>query len=77
MHDPERFDLALGLDPNEVLSREAMVKPRRTIIDPAQRQESEFNILSRNIRKTLINELKNSRYLSLDGGSPAEIRTPV
>ena len=69
--------LALGLDPNEVLSREAMVKPHRTIIDPTQRQDSDFRILSKTIRKTLIDELKNSRYLSLDSGSPGEIRTPV
>ena len=67
----------LGLDPNEVLSREAMVKPHRTIIDPAQRNEADFRILSKTIRKTLIDELKSSRYLSLDGGSPGEIRTPV
>ena len=66
--------LALGLDPNEVLSREAMVKPHRTIIDPTQRQDSDFRILSKTIRKTLIDELKNSRYLSLDSGSPEPIR---
>ena len=65
--------LALGLDPNEVLSREAMVKPHRTIIDPTQRQDSDFRILSKTIRKTLIDELKNSRYLSLDSGSPEPI----
>ena len=69
--------LALGLDPNEVLSREAMFKPYRTIIDPDQRQESDFRILSKTIRKTLIDELKNSRYLSMDSGSPEEIRTLV
>ena len=69
--------LTLGLNPDEVLSREAMVKPHRTIIDSAQKQESDFNILSRNIRKTLLDELKSSRYLSMDSGSPAEIRTPV
>jgi len=69
--------LALGLDPNEVLSREAMVKPHRTIIDPTQRQDSDFRILSKTIRKTLIDELKSSRYLSMDSGSPGEIRTPV
>ncbi|MFA9436688.1 MAG: hypothetical protein ACEROO_06150, partial [Candidatus Bathyarchaeota archaeon] len=67
----------LGLNPNVVLTREAMVKPHRTIIDPTHRQESDFNILSKTIRKTLIDELKNSRYLSLDSGSPGEIRTPV
>lgn len=67
----------LGLNPDEVLSREAMVKPHRTIIDPAQKMESDFNILSRNIRKTLMDELKTSRYLSLERGSPEEIRTPV
>jgi len=42
--------MALGLDPNEVLSREAMVKPYRTVIDPAQREEAEFNLLSKTIR---------------------------
>ena len=67
----------LGLNPNEVLIREAMVKPHRTIIDPTQRQDSDFRILSKTIRKTLIDELKSSRYLSLDSGSPGEIRTPV
>lgn len=66
--------LALGLDPNEVLSREAMVKPHRTIIDPTQRQESDFRILSKTIRKTLIDELKNSIHLSLENGSPESIR---
>ncbi len=71
------FAETMGLNPNEVLSREAMVKPHRTIIDPTQRQESDFRILSKTIRKTLIDELKNSRYLSMDSGSPGEIRTPV
>ena len=53
-------------------SREAMVKPHRKIIDPTQRQESDFRILSKTIRKTLIDELKNSRYLSMDSGSPED-----
>ena len=69
--------MALGLDPNEVLSREAMVKPHRTIIDPMQRQEQDFTILSKTIRKTLFDELRGSRYLSMEQGSPGEIRTPV
>ncbi|NVM47017.1 MAG: hypothetical protein HWN79_19120 [Candidatus Lokiarchaeota archaeon] len=69
--------MALGLDPNEVLSREAMIKPHRTIIDPMQRQEQDFTILSKTIRKTLFDELRSSRYLSMEQGSPGEIRTPV
>ncbi|MFH0850572.1 MAG: hypothetical protein V1924_06510 [Candidatus Bathyarchaeota archaeon] len=69
--------MALGLDPSEVLSREAMLKPHRTIIDPTQRQEEEYTILSKTSRKTLLEELRSSRYLSMDSGSPAEIRTPV
>jgi len=68
------FAETMGLNPNEVLTREATVKPHRTIIDPYQRQESDFRILSKTIRKTLIDELKNSRYLSMDRGSPGEIR---
>jgi len=69
--------MALGLDPSEVLSREAMLKPHRTIIDPTQRQEEEYTILSKTIRKTLLEELRSSRYLSMDSGSPAETGAQV
>ncbi|MCW4048942.1 MAG: hypothetical protein NWE89_04315 [Candidatus Bathyarchaeota archaeon] len=69
--------MALGLDPNEVLSREAMVKPHRTIIGPSARQEQDYVILQKTIKKTLLEELRNSTYLSCDSGSPGEIRTPV
>ena len=69
--------MALGLDPNEVLSREALVKPHRTIIDPIQRQEQDYDLLSKTIRKTLLDELRNSRYLNREHGSPGEIRTLV
>ena len=64
--------LALGLDPNEVLSREALVKPHRTIIDPLQRDEYDFAILQKTIRKTLLNEIKSSIKLSKDNGSPGD-----
>lgn len=65
--------MALGLDPNEVLSREAMLKPHRTIIDPLQRQEQDYNILLKIIRETLFDELRSSRYLSMDRSSPVDI----
>ena len=62
--------MALGLDPNEVLSREAMIKPHRAIIDPMQRQEQDFNAPSKTVRETLLDEPRSSRHLRMEQGSP-------
>ena len=43
----------LGLKPDEVLIREAMVKPQRKIIDSAQIEASEYNLLSKKNLKNL------------------------
>ncbi len=49
------FAQSLGLDPNEVLSKEAMLKPNRTVIDPEQRKIEALNVA---VKQAIILELK-------------------
>ncbi len=69
--------IALGLDPDVILSKEALQKPHRTIIDGTYRTNDQTLILSKAIKKSIIEELKNSRNSYPEHGSPGEIRTPV
>lgn len=69
--------MSLGLDPDKILSREAMVKPHRTIIDPTGNHQSEMQVLSKAIKNSIIEEIKTSRNSGLEQSSPDAItRTP-
>ena len=69
--------ITLGLDPNVILSKEALQKPHRTIIDGTYQTNDQTMILSKAIKKSIIGELKNSRNSYPEHGSPGEIRTLV
>lgn len=40
----------LGFNPNEILNKQALLKPHRTIIDPNQAKQDQIEILSQAIR---------------------------
>jgi len=45
------------MNPNEILSNEALSMPHRTIIDPMQ---AEINILNQALKQAIVKELKQS-----------------
>jgi len=49
------FAESLGLNPDEVLSREAMIRPHRTVIDPEQ---NKIEVLNQALKQAIIMELK-------------------
>jgi integrase len=51
------FAESLGLNPEEVLSKDALVMPHRTIVDPEQRK---IEILNKALKQEIIKELKTS-----------------
>jgi integrase len=51
------FAESLGLDPNTVLSRDALVVPHRTIVDAEQRK---IEVLNQALKQAIIKELKTS-----------------
>lgn len=51
------FAESLGLNPDEVLSKDALIMPHRTVIDPEQRT---IEILNKALKKEIIKELKTS-----------------
>ena len=69
----------LGLDPNVVLSREAITKPHRTIVDGSTRETQQETALAHAIKQALLKEInpKNSIKSYHWEGSPEEIRTLV
>jgi len=48
---------AWGMDPNKILSREALAMPHRTIIDPQRRQ---VEILNQALKQAIIMELREN-----------------
>ena len=46
---------AWGLNPNEILSREALTAPNRTIIDPEQKQ---IDVLNQALKQAIVKELQ-------------------
>ncbi len=64
--------IALGLDSDVILSKETIQKPHRTIIDGTYQNNDQTLILSKAIKKSIIDELKNSRNSYLEHGSPGE-----
>jgi hypothetical protein len=51
------FAESLGLNPDEVLSKDALIMPHRTVIDPQQRT---IEVLNKALKKEIIKEIKTS-----------------
>ena len=68
-----------GLNPEEILTREAVVRPHRTVLGSFEFEESQREVLSRALKEAIVKELdlKNRILTRQSDGSPAEIRTPV
>ncbi len=49
------FVESLGLNPDEVLSRDAMLKPHWTIVE---REEGQIEVLNQALKEAIIKELK-------------------
>lgn len=50
----------MGMNPDEVLSREALVKPWRTYASPVEREEDQVKVLSQSLKEMLRKELLDS-----------------
>lgn len=44
---------SLGMNPDKIISKEAMLKPHRTIIDPQKRKQEQIELLSNKLREAL------------------------
>jgi integrase len=63
---------AWGMDPNKILSKEALAMPHRTVIDPERRQ---IDVLNQALKQAIIKELQESTkavYRTVQDGSPEE-----
>ena len=49
------FIQSLGLNPDEILSKDALMTPHRTVIDPEQNQ---IKVLNQTLKQAIIMELK-------------------
>jgi hypothetical protein len=73
---------AWGLNPEEVLTREALTQPHRTVIDQSQLEQAQLAQLTTALKQQMLKEIRetqpeksvNSR---LGNSSPGEIRTLV
>jgi hypothetical protein len=73
---------AWGLNPEEILTREALVQPHRTVIDQNQLEQGQLTQLTTALRQQMLkeiheNEPQKSMNCRLRSGSPGEIRTLV
>ncbi len=73
---------AWGLNPEEILTKQALTEPHRTIIDRNQLEESQLHQLSIALKRQMLKEIsesqnKKSMNSCLSNGSPGEIRTLV
>jgi len=73
---------AWGLNPDEILTRDAMTQPHRTVIDQNQLEQGQLAQLTTALRQQMLKEIREnqpqkSTNCCLSSGSPGEIRTPV
>ena len=73
---------AWGLNPEEILTRQALAEPHRTIIDRSQIEQSQLHQLSIALKQQMLKEIRESQSEKsmnscLSNGSPGEIRTLV
>jgi hypothetical protein len=59
---------AWGLNPEKILTREALTEPHRTVIDFKYRENNQLEILSKTLRE-LIRQETAVQMCSMDGGS--------
>ena len=73
---------AWGLTPEEILTRDAMREPHRTLIDREETENRQLNQLTSALKQQMIKEIsgkktENSTNQSYVKSSPGEIRTLV
>ena len=73
---------AWGLNPEEILTRDALTQPHRTVIDNSQVEQYHIDQLTMALKQQMIKEIhetenKKSMNSRISIGSPEEIRTPV
>ena len=73
---------AWGMNPEEILTKDAMKRPHRTVIDRNQVEQNQIHQLSMALKQQMIKEIRESENKKsinsrLSDGSPGEIRTPV
>ena len=73
---------AWGLNPEEILTRDALVQPHRTVIDQGQLENHQLSQLTTALRQQMLKEIREnqpqkSMNSHLEFGSPGEIRTLV
>ena len=73
---------AWGMNPEEILTRDALTKPHRTVVDRSQVEQSQIHQLTVALKQQMIKEIRESENEKsinscLGVGSPGEIRTPV
>ena len=73
---------AWGLNPEEILTRQALTEPHRTVIDRNQLETSQLHQLSVALKQQMLKEIRESQgeksmNSCLSNGSPGEIRTLV
>jgi len=73
---------AWGLNPEEVLTREALSQPHRTVIDQNQLEQAQLAQLTTALKQQMLKEIREtqtekSMNSRLGSGSPGEIRTLV
>ena len=52
---------AWGLNPEEILTKQAMMEPHATVINGIQRQESQIHALSNALKQQLLKEIREDR----------------
>ena len=73
---------AWGLNPEEILTRDALVQPHRTVMDHGQLENHQLSQLTTALRQQMLKEIREnqpqkSMNSCLGNGSPGEIRTLV
>ena len=79
---PKELIRAWGLNPEEILTREALTKPYRTVIDKSQIEQNQIHQLTIALKQQMLKEIhenQSQRSINpcLSDGSPGEIRTHV
>jgi hypothetical protein len=73
---------AWGLNPEEILTKDALTRPNRTVIDNSQLENHQLTQLTIALKQQMLKEIREndpqkSMNSRLDNGSPGEIRTLV
>ena len=82
IRDSKEIIRAWGLNPEEILTRDALTKPHRTVLDGSQVEQNHISQLTMALKQQMLKEIRepeNEKSINsrLGVGSPGEIRTPV